>query len=428
MESKTEVLSMAQLHKKFTDIQVKELLARYFKGEIPRRYVQEILGIKERRFFSLIKRYRENPAAFSLQYQREGPTRHIPELTEKAILKELAIDKQIIEDKENPVRRYNYSYIKDRLAETYGQKVSVPTIINRAKKHGFYIKRTKRRSTHDREVLTHYVGELIQHDSSIHLWAPAAGEKWQLITSLDDHSRFILYAELVRRESSWAHILALQAVFLKHGMPFSYYVDSHSIFRFVQGRDSIWREHRKLTDEVDPQWKQVLVDCGVKLIYALSPQAKGKIERPYQWLQDRLVRTCVRNNVIDIRQARPILHHEIQRYNYRQVHSATLEVPYFRLQNALREKRSLFRQFRIPPPFQSAKDIFCLRMERTVDAYCRVSINNKYRSVNYANPGDVLSIRFYPMTGGVTELRYWRGNRLLDVQRIKTSDLEGLQF
>ena len=69
-----------------------------------------------------------------------------------------------------------------------------------------------------------------------------------------------------------------------------------------------------------------------------------------------------------------------------------------------------------------------MRLERTVDAYCRVSINNQFRSVNYANPGDVLSIRFYPMTGGVTELRYWRAERLLDVQRLKASDLEGVQF
>lgn len=417
---------MTQLHKKFTDAQVKELFVRYCKGEIPRRYIQEMLEIKERRFFALLRRYRKNPTSFSIQYQRQQPPR-IAEQTEKTILKELAIDKKIIEDRENPVRRYNYSFIKDRLADTYGQKVSVSTIIDRAKKHGFYIKRTKH-ATHDREVLTDYAGELVQHDASIHLWAPAAGEKWSLITSIDDYSRFLLYAELVRRESSWAHIMALQTVFLKYGMPFSYYVDSHSIFRFVQGRDSIWRDHRKLTDEVDPQWKQVLIDCGVKLIYALSPQAKGKIERPYQWLQDRLVRTCVRNNVTDVRQARTFLQHEVQRYNYRQVHSTTLEIPHLRLQKALQDKKSLFRKFLIRPPFQSAKDIFCLRLERTVDAYCRVSINNKSRSVNYANPGDVLSIRFYPMTGGVTELRFWRGDRLLDTQRIKTSDLQGMQF
>lgn len=132
----------------------------------------------------------------------------------------MAIDKKIIKDKDNPVRRYNYSFIKDRLADTYGQKVALSTIIDRAKKYGFYRKRPKP-SKHDREVLTHYAGELIQHDSSFHLWAPAAREKWYLITSLDDHSRFILYAELVLRESSWAHIMALQTVFLKYGFPFS---------------------------------------------------------------------------------------------------------------------------------------------------------------------------------------------------------------
>jgi len=417
---------MSQLHKKFTDAQVKELFARYSKNEIPRRYVQEVLGIKERRFFALVKRYRKNPDTFSIGYQRREPTRQISEQTEKAILKELAIEKKIIEDKENPVRRYNYSYIKDLLVE-HNQSVSLSTIIDRAKTYGFYLKRTKQ-ATHDREVLTHYAGELIQHDASLHLWAPAAGEKWSLITSLDDHSRFLLYAELIRRESSWAHIFALQSVFLKYGFPFSYYVDSHSIFRFVQGRDSIWRDHHKLTDEVDPQWKQVLQDCGVKVIYALSPQAKGKIERPYQWLQDRLVRTCVRDNTTDIRRARTFLRQEVGRYNFRQVHSTTLEVPYFRLQKALREKRSLFRQFQIKPPLQSVKDIFCLRTERTVDAYRRVSINTKQLPVNKANPDDRLTIRFYPMTGGVTELRFWRDDQLLDIQRLKTADLAGMQF
>lgn len=417
---------MTQLHKKFTDTQIKELFARYCKGEIPRRYIQEVLGIKKRRFFALMEQYRENPADFSIQYQRQQPPR-IAEQTEKTILKELAIEKKIIEDKENPVRRYNYSFIKDVLADKHKQSVSLSTIIDRAKKYGFYLKRTKQEA-HDREVLTHYAGELIQHDASLHLWAPAAGEKWSLITSLDDHSRFLLYAELLRRESSWAHICALQSVFLKYGFPFSYYVDSHSIFRFVQGRDSIWRDHRKLTDEVDPQWKQVLQDCGVKVIYALSAQAKGKIERPYQWLQDRLVRTCVRDNTTDIRRARTFLRQEVERYNFRQVHSTTLEIPHFRLQKALQEKRSLFRQFQIKPPLQSVKDMFCLRTDRTVDAYRRVSVNNKQLPVNKANPDDHLTIRFHPMTGGVTELRFWRDDQLLDIQRLKTNDLAGMQF
>lgn len=147
-------------------------------------------------------------------------------------------------------------------------------------------------------MLTNYVSEIIQHDSSYHLWSPPAKEKWHLITSLDDFSRFILYATFLKKETFWAHIVALQTVILKYCVPFPYYVDCHSLSRFVQGRDSFWRKHHKLTDESDPQWKQVLDDCNVKIIYALSPRAKGKIERPYGWLQYRIIRTCVRETLL----------------------------------------------------------------------------------------------------------------------------------
>lgn len=418
---------MAQLHKKFTDSQIKEMLQRYLNNEIERPYIQQILGVGKTRFFALLQSYQANPAGFSIQYRRQTKTRSIAPAIERNILKELAIEKRLIQDKEVPIRSYNYSYVKTRLETDYGQKISLPTIINRARKHGFSLRKPKR-SVHDREVLTHYTGQLIQHDASWHLWAPAAGEKWWLITSLDDFSRLILYAELLKSQTSWAHIAALQSVFLKYGLPFSYYVDSHSIFRFVQGRDSIWRDHHKVTDEIDPQWKQVLADCGVKVIYALSPQAKGKIERPYQWLQDHLVRTCVRANTTDIRQARTFLRQEIHRYNFRQVHSTTLEVPFFRFQKALKEKQSLFRQFKIKPPYKSVKDIFCLRLDRTVDAYRRVSLNNRLLPVNHANPGDTLNVRLYPMPNGLTELRFWHNDLLLDVQQLKTIDLKGVQF
>jgi hypothetical protein len=217
-------------------------------------------------------------------------------------------------------------------------------------------------------------------------------------------------------------------VILKYGVPFSYYVDSHSIFRFVQGRDSFWRKHHKLTDESDPQWKQVLDDCNVKIIYALSPQAKGKIERPYGWLQDRIIRTCVRDNVTDIRQAQRVLRDELYRYNYRQIHSTTGEVPYFRFQRALEEKKSLFREFDIKPPYESVKDIFCLRINRTIDPYRRISINNLELKVNGSIPREVVNLRIYPMSNGISEVRFWCRDKLLDVQRIKNSDLGIVHF
>jgi hypothetical protein len=417
---------MSQLHKRFTSDQVQELLERYLKKEVERKYIQETLGISRRRFFMLLNQYRENPPHFTIQYHRSAPPRCISAEIEQNILKELAIEKGIIRDKEIPLSTYNYSYIKDRLRKTYRQKVSLNTIIHRAKKHGFYLKKPQR-ILHDREVLTRYAGELIQHDSSHHLWAPAAKEKWYLITSLDDYSRFLLYGVLVRKETSWTHILALQTVILRHGLPFAYYVDSHSIFRFVRGRDSLWYQHHLLTDETTPQWKQVLQDCNVKVTHSLSPQARGKIERPYAWLQDHLIRTCVREDVTEIQHAQKILNQELHRYNYRQVHSTTQEVPYFRFQKALKEKQSLFREFTIQPPFQSVKDIFCLRMNRTADSYRRVSINHVQLKV-HADPRKQVNLRIYPLNDQLFEIRFWCDGKLIDVHKVKSSDLEGVHF
>jgi len=416
---------MSQIHKRFTPDQVKELLERYLKNQMERKYIQEILGIKRRRFFMLVKQYKENPQHFTIQYERNTPPR-ISQDIEQNILKELSTEKEIIQNKEIPLNSYNYSYIRDRLRRTYYQKISLPTIIDRAKKHGFYLRKPQR-TAHDREVLTRYVGELIQHDASHHLWAPAAQEKWYLITSLDDYSRLLLYAVLVKTETSWTHIVALQTVILQYGLPYAYYVDSHSIFRFVRGRDSLWYKHHLLTDETTPQWKQVLGDCNVKVIHSLSPQARGKIERPYGWLQDHLIRTCVREDVTEIQQAQKILNQELRRYNHHQVHSTTQEIPYLRFQRALKEKWSLFREFKIRPPFQSVKDIFCLRMDRIVDSYRKISIHNLQFKV-HADPRKQVNLRIYPLDEEISEIRFWCEGKLIDVQKVKNSDLKGVHF
>jgi len=415
-----------QLHKRFTNGQVIELLKRYLKKEIGRKYLQAILGVSKAHLFRLLREYRKCQATFSIEYERQTPARISAEV-KSIIVKELSLDREMIENPDIPLRNYNYSYVKQRLADKYKQKVSLPTVIRCAKRHDLYQARKSAKAVHDREVLTNYAGELIQHDASIHLFSPAAKEKWILITSLDDYSRYIFHASLLRRESTWAHIEALQKVFLKYGMPYSYYVDCHSIFRFVRGRDELWYRHRQQTDEATPQWKQVLDDCNVKVVYALSPQAKGKIERPYQWLQDHLVRTYVRENVSEIKEGKMILKQEIQRYNHRQVHSTTREIPYIRFQKAVEEKRTLFRPFAIRPPFESPKDIFCLRLQRVVDAYRKVSLNNFQMKIN-ADPRETVTLRIYPLNVTLSEVRIWCRERLVDIQKVKNSDLRGVSF
>ena len=411
-----------QIHKKFTDEQVKDLMQRYLNGELKRQHVQEILNIGPTRFFALLKKYRENPEGFTLAYRRSGKTRSIDPKIEKNILKELKTTKTFIDNKDMPIWSYNYSFIKKELENQHQQKVALQTIINRAKQQGFYINRSKTTKIHDREVITNQVGELLQHDSSLHLWSPYAKQKWWLITSLDDFSRLILYAMLILRDIAWPHIVAIQTVFLKFGLPLNMYVDSDSIFRFVRGRDELHYKHHQLTDDAIPQWKQVVHDCQVKVIHALSPQAKGKIERPYRWLQDHIVRICARDNISTIAKANQVLFREVYEYNYKRVHSTTGEIPYLRYQRALREKKNVFRKFFVPPPFKTTKDIFCFRMDRVVDAYRSVSVNNLQIKFNNAPIRETVTLRIHlDQKSDLSEVRFWFKDQLLDLQFIKTS-------
>jgi hypothetical protein len=411
-----------QIHKKFTDEQIKDLMQRYLNGEIKRRHIQTVLNIGKSRFFELLADYRNNPGNFSVAYTRTGKTRALDPKIEENILKELKTEKSFIDNKAMPIWSYNYSFIKNELKNRHHQKVALQTIINRAKQYGFYINRSKTHKAHDREVITNHVGELLQHDSSLHLWSPYAKEKWWLITSLDDFSRMLLYAILVPRDLAWPHIFAIQTVFLKFGLPLNMYVDSDSIFRFVRGRDELHYKHHQLTDDAIPQWKQVVHDCQVKVIHALSAQAKGKIERPYGWLQDHIVRICARDNISTIAKANQVLFREVFEYNYKRVHSTTGEIPYLRYQRALREKKNVFRKFFVPPPFKTIKDIFCFRMDRVVDAYRSVSVNNLQIKFNKAPIREMVNIRIYPdEKSGLSEVRFWFKDQLLDVQFIKTN-------
>ena len=296
---------MTHIHKRFTLEQVKVLLSSYENGNLSRSNLQEVLGIGKTRFFEILKQYRTNPDSFSIEYKRNNKSRLSMEAEEKIRLF-LEEEKALIDNPDLPIHTYNYSAINDRLKEN-GIVVSTTTVINRAKSYGCYIRQKKKTTVHDREVLTSAVGDLIQHDASIHKWSPFANEKWTLITSLDDHSRMILFADFFERETSWAHIQAVQSLMQRYGVPHRYYVDNLRVFRFVQHRDSTWQKITLGTDDVLTQWGRVMERMNTKIVYAMSPQAKGKIERPYGWLQDRLVRTCARQNISDIQEAKEVL-------------------------------------------------------------------------------------------------------------------------
>ena len=147
-----------QLHKRFSTEEVKMFLQQYLDSRKKLPYILEILQITRRRFFQLLQEYEKDPDGFSIDYKRKRPTRKISKEVEKNIIDELRIEKELIEDEELPITSYNYSYIKDQLYKKHEQKVSLPTIISRAKKMGFYEPRKRKKKSHDREVQTEYIG------------------------------------------------------------------------------------------------------------------------------------------------------------------------------------------------------------------------------------------------------------------------------
>lgn len=432
---------MTQLHSNFNDEQVKQLFSWYDTGIMTKTEVQGQLGVKDSQFYKLLQVFRSDPAAFTISYTRKEPNNILPKTVIQQIHRELETEKRFIDNPAMPIMFYNYAAIRDTVVEnTAHEYLSAQTVINYAKKWGFYIERPKNKQRHTREVITDYVGMLLQHDASLHQWSPYAllpngkPRKWSLITTLDDHSRILLYAELFENETAWAHIQALESVVLSYGIGVQYYSDNHAIFRYVANRDrndtSAANYQRVLnTDDIAPQWKQCVEATGMKVTYALSPEAKGKIERPYRWLQDRIVRRAAKQNAKTIDEVRQILAQEVDRYNNRQVHSTTKEIPAKRFRAAVNDDRTCFREFSLSktiPLVNSTKDIFCLRTERRINGYDKISLmNNQLNVPGHLPEGTSLQLHIIP-NKKLTEVRILKDNKVLGYQQIPTP--RSLQF
>lgn len=133
------------IHKRLTDEQVRMILERYLKKELSAEQGMNLLGLQRRQFFKWVKRYKERCQDFSIEYNRSNEHRKIEQAIEENIEKELKLDKALIDDRAMPVRFYNYSFIKDQIEKKYQQDVSLPTIIDRAKKRVFTSQDLKRR-------------------------------------------------------------------------------------------------------------------------------------------------------------------------------------------------------------------------------------------------------------------------------------------
>lgn len=148
-------------------------------------------------------------------------------------------------------------------------------------------RRKKRKPHHQWRERRSREGELVQWDTSIHSWFGAEGEKAVLILAVDDATSRILWAEFFEHDGVLENLAVLRSIVRKHGLPESLYADGTSKF-FLTGEELLAARERG--EEGLTQFGRVAKTLGIGMIHALSPEAKGRVERAFRTLQDRLIK------------------------------------------------------------------------------------------------------------------------------------------
>jgi len=131
-----------------------------------------------------------------------------------------------------------------------------------------------------------HFGELIQQDTSPHDWL-GIGKEIQAINAVDDATSRIVYLKLCEHDGTLPNMEAMRSVILRYGIPMSYYVDKASWFKVT--RHLTTTISQQSSTEYETQIQRALEELGVGIIYADSPQAKGRVERSNGTLQNRLI-------------------------------------------------------------------------------------------------------------------------------------------
>ena len=143
-------------------------------------------------------------------------------------------------------------------------------------------RRHKLPSPHQPRRRREYLGELVQIDGSEHRWFEGRSEMCTLLAFVDDATSRLMQLRFVASESAFDYFRAAKDYLETHGKPVAFYSDKHGIFR-VNAKDAIGGD--RVT-----QFGRVLSELNIDIICANSPQAKGRVERAFGTLQDRLVK------------------------------------------------------------------------------------------------------------------------------------------
>ena len=195
----------------------------------------------------------------------------------------------------------------EKLASMFDLNIPVETVRRWMTANDLWIPRAKRQKRpyqprYNRDCF----GELIQIDGSYHDWFEGRAGKCCLLVYIDDATGKLLHLRFCQAETTFDYMLSTRAYIEQYGKPVAFYSDKHSVFRVNQKSS----QNSQIT-----QFGRILNELNIDIIFANSPQAKGRVERANRTLQDRLIKEMRLGNISSIEEANAWLPCFIEQFN-----------------------------------------------------------------------------------------------------------------
>jgi transposase len=233
-----------------------------------------ILGISIRHVQRLYAAFQREGVPILVSKQRGKPSNHqLPTMIKSRVLELITC---------TMYSGFGPTFMREKLEQLHGVKIGLETTRQLMMESGVWeAKKRKSPVVHQQRKRRARSGELVQIDGSPHAWFEDRGDPCTLIVFIDDATGQI-YGKLCESETTEDYMIVTQEYLRKYGRPVAMYSDKHGIFRVNQPSCN--------KTECITQFARALQELEIKLIYAHSPQAKGRVERANAILQDRLVK------------------------------------------------------------------------------------------------------------------------------------------
>jgi transposase len=275
------------------------LVRAFVESRLGQREASERLGIGVRQFKRLVRSWRQDGDAGLLSRQRGRPSNRRLNAVWRAEIAALL---------KGRYAGFGATLASEKLLKLDAIKVSAETVRQMQISLGEWKPKARRakRVFQLRERRPRF-GELVQIDGSPHDWFEGRGPRCALIVFIDDATGRLTALRFAPVESGQAYLEALHDHVLAHGCPLALYSDRHGIFR-VNAKDA-------QSGDGKTEFGRVVERLEIGLINALTPQAKGRVERANQTLQDRLVKEMRLRNISSIPAAHAYLPEFILEWN-----------------------------------------------------------------------------------------------------------------